>query len=324
MSVGVGPINTGLVTRNYDLIEQFDRMYAKNADALKTSGSGTMKAVSEEDVKAINAKRKSEPKTLSVDSSEIVNNIYSKTGDNITYDVNGVTFSNEEMKACKEVVKNALSFLPTMGSDLDYENYASMGIAANMVSSYVSENLTQEQAQIVNDSFESYLTNLIQAEKERHCGEEYHVDDTDGIGVTGELNKYYSVRMRMSDEAADSLKKQLTANIPQKTRETLLANLNHARESGSVVQSASNKEVAKSIMELFKNFDLKDEDAINNILKQYREIITPVYKSFGLQNTANSNSLSNVIEQDISRFDIQIANARTVISNVGNTCDYIV
>lgn len=121
MSVGVEPINTGLVTRNYDLIEQFDRMYAKNADALKTSSSGTMKAVSEEDVKAINAKRKSEPKTLSVDSSEIVNNIYSKTGDNITYDVNGVTFSNEEMKACKEVVKNAISFLPTMGSDLDYE-----------------------------------------------------------------------------------------------------------------------------------------------------------------------------------------------------------
>ena len=130
--------------------------------------------------------------------------------------------------------------------------------------------------------------------------------------------------MRMSDEAADSLKNQLTANIPQKTRETLLANLNHARESGSVVQSASNKEVAKSIMELFKNFDLQDEDAINNILKQYREIITPVYRSFGLQNTANSNSLSNVIEQDISQFDIQIANARTVISNVGNTCDYIV
>ena len=54
MSVGVGPINTGLVTRNYDLIEQFERMYAKNADALKTSSSGTMKAVSEEDVKAIN------------------------------------------------------------------------------------------------------------------------------------------------------------------------------------------------------------------------------------------------------------------------------
>ena len=54
MSVGVGPINTGLVTRNYDSIEQFERMYAKNADALKTSSSGTMKAVSEEDVKAIN------------------------------------------------------------------------------------------------------------------------------------------------------------------------------------------------------------------------------------------------------------------------------
>ena len=130
--------------------------------------------------------------------------------------------------------------------------------------------------------------------------------------------------MRMSDEAADSLKSQLTSNIPQKTRETLLANLNHAIESGSVVQSASNKEVAKSIMELFKNVNLQDEDAINHILQQYREIIAPAYKSFGLQNTANSNSLTNVIEQDISRFDIQIANARTVISNVGNTCDYIV
>ncbi len=324
MSDIVRMVNTGLVTQNYDAINCFDRIYAQNEVALKTARLGTMKAVSAEAVIATNAKRKSEPKTLSVDSSEIIYNIYSKTGDNITYDVNGVTFSNEEMKACKEVVKNAFSFLPTMGSDLDYENYASMGIATNMVSSYASENLTQEQAQIVNDCFESYLTNLIQAENKRHCREEYYLDDTDGVGDTGELNKYYSVRMRMSDETADSLKSQLTANITQKTRETLHANLNHARESGSVVQSASNKEVAKSIMELFKNVNLQDGDAINNILKRYREIITPAYKSFGLQNTANSNSLTNVIEQDISRFDIQIVNARTVISNVGHTCSYTV
>ena len=90
-----------------------------------------------------------------------------KTGDNITYEIDGVTFTNAQMKACKEVVRNAISALPVKGSDLDYKDYASMGIATNMVNSYAKENLTEEQAAVINKSMEEYINSLTQAEKER-------------------------------------------------------------------------------------------------------------------------------------------------------------
>ena len=54
---------------------------------------------------------------------------------------------------------------------------------------------------------------------------------------------------------------------------------------------------------------MKDEKALNAAMKQYRELMTPVYQASGIRNTANNNSLTNVLDQDISRFVKQIANA---------------
>ena len=68
---------------------------------------------------------------------------------NTVYNIDGVTFTAAELSASREVMKNAISMLPTKGSSLDYKDYASMGIASNMVSSYAQKNLTQEQAGVI-------------------------------------------------------------------------------------------------------------------------------------------------------------------------------
>lgn len=315
-------VNTGLISQNYDVISNVTKKYAgSKTEELQEKSSGKMTKMSEDEVKEARWKEQNEPKTLSVDSSEIINDVFSKTGDNITYDVNGVTFTNAEMKACKEVVKNAIAALPVKGSDLDYEDYASMGIAVNMVSSYAKENLTEEQAAVVNKSIEEYINSLVQAEKERQSSSGYFTDDTEGVGNTGELNTYYNVRSKLSSEAAESLKSQMS-NLPEQTRKMLLANLEGAVQKGSVVQSASNKELATTIKSLFENVDMEDENAVNTVLERYQTLMTPAYQAYGLQNTENSNSLENVIKQDISGFVTQIANAKAVISNVGNSCSY--
>ena len=167
------------------------------------------------------------------------------TGDNITYNVDGVSFTNEEMKACKEVVKNAIAALPTKGSDLDYEYYAAMGIASNMVNTYATEHLTEEQAEVVNKSINDYLD--------------------------------------------------------------------------SVVQSASNEQLADTIRTLFQNLNLRDHNAVNDAFARYREIMSPVYRATGIENTVNHNSLSNVLKQDENRFSMQIANARAVLNSIGSS-----
>ncbi len=325
MTIGINSTNTGLISPNYDMINKANKMLVgKTIEELQASVSGTMRELSEEEVKEMNEKARSEQRTLMVDSSEIVNNVYSKTRNNITYNVDGVTFSNEEMQACKEIVKNAIAALPTKGSDLDYEDYAAMGIAANMVGTYVMDNLTEEQAGVVNKSIEDYLDSLVQAEKERHRQSSYSIDEVEGVGNTGELNKYYAVRYQLSDEAAESLKSQLTSNIPENTRKTLLANLEHAQKCGSVVQPASNKQLAGMVRVLFQNMNLNDSISVNRVYAKYQEIMTPVYMASGNKNTANSDSLTNVLGQDINRFSVQITNAKAVLGSVGSSLDITV
>lgn len=311
-------INTGLISPNYNVINSVTKKYAgSKSEDLREKSYGTMRKMSDEEVRETHRKQQSQPRTLSVDRSEVVDNVFFKTGDNITYDIDGVTFTNAEMKACKEVVKNAISTLPAKGSDLDYKDYASMGIATNMVGSYAKENLTEEQAAVINKSMEEYIDSLTQAEKERRNRQGYFTDEQESVGNTGNLNTYYNTRVKLSAQAAGSLKSQM-ADLPEQTRKTLLANLENAAQRGSVVQSASNKELASAIKDLFQNVNMKDEKAMNVAMKQYRELMMPVYQASGISNTADSNSLTNVLNQDIGAFVKQIANANAVIGNVGS------
>ena len=319
MMITANYTNTGLITRNYDVINKANKLLVgKTADEIQDRVSGTMRELSEEEVKEMHEKTRNEKRTLSVNRSEIINDVYCKTGDNITYNVDGVSFSNDEMKACKTILKNAIAMLPTMGSDLDYEDYASMGIAGNMVNTYVTEHLSEEQAEVVNKSINDYLDSLVQSEKERHAQSGYLIDDTDGVGNTGDLNKYYAKRHRLSDVAVESLKSQITSNLPENTRKTLLNNLEHARKHGSVVQSASNEKLADTVRNLFHELNLKDNNAVTETYKIYREIMTPVYRAAGMENSANHTSLTNVLAQDVNRFAMQIANAKAVINSIGS------
>lgn len=324
MSGIVNFMNTGLISQNYDVIGKVNKkLNGITIEDLQEKTSGRMVQMSDDEVKVAYQKSQNAQKTLTVDTSEIVDNVYNRTRDNITYNVEGVAFTNAEMKVCKEIMKNAILTLPIKGSDLDYEDYAAMGIASNMVNSYAKENLTEEQAAVLNKSMQEYLNSLIQEEKESQSSRGCFTDNTELVGSTGELNVYYNVRTTLNNDAAETLKSQMK-NLPEQTRKTLLANLESVTRVGSVVQSASNKELSSKIKFLFENIDMKDDKAVDDVMLQYKELMTPVYQATGIQNTTNSSSLTNVLNQDISRFAMQYANAKAVINNVGHTFSFTV
>ncbi len=320
MTVGTTPVNTGLVVPNKAVIETANKkLLGKSVKDLQANATGSLRELSEEEVRELHAKAKNETMVLQADRSEFINNIYSKTGDNITYEIDGVRFTNEEMKRCKELVKQAVMELPSMGSDLDYEDYTAMGLAENMVSTYAKEHLTEEQANVLEQSISDYMEQLIDAEKERQSGEGYFIDQQDSVGPTGELNNYYAMRKTLGESAAESFKKLLNEKLPEQTRHTLLANLEHAQTSGSVVQSATNRELAGMIRELFKNTDVKNPSAMSSACNKYKELMKPVYQSFGVMDTAQHNSLTHVLNQDVNRFDMQAARAKAVMGGLGGT-----
>ena len=49
--------------------------------------------------------------------------------------------------------------------------------------------------------------------------------------------------------------------------------------------------------------------------------MTPIYKTSGIENTNNHASLSNVLEQDVSRFSMQVSNAKAILRSIGSSVD---
>lgn len=327
MVIKTGYTNTGLTSLNYALLKKVNsKLQGKDIEGLGAKGLEKIKSLSAEELGVLRQQQKSRPMILNVDSSEIVNNVYSNTESNTTYNIDGTMFTNEEMQACKEVVKNAIAVLPRKGSSLDYSDYALMGIASNAVGSYAKEHLTKDQAEIVNRSIEEYIDSLKQAEKESQKSAECFTDYTEGVGSTGELNKYYSTRspLGLSQEAVEDFER-MVAHLPADTRNRLLANLGAAQSKGSVVQSASNKEYAETIKSAFQEADLKDDISVNAVLKRYQKLMSPVYKAAGLQNIYGNNALASVLKQDENSFLAYISNMRTIAENAGsNRLNYYV
>lgn len=72
---------------------------------------------------------------------------------------------------------------------------------------------------------------------------------------------------------------------------------------------------------LFQNMNLNDSITVNHTYAKYQEIMAPVYRAIGVENTVNHNSLSHVLEQDFNRFSAQIANAKAVLNSIGSSVD---
>lgn len=320
MQIRNGYANTGLVSLNYSLLNKMNSKFQGRAIGnLDKEGTAKIRPLSAEALKVLEQQKMSSPRILNVDSSEIVNNVYSDTGSNTSYNIDGIKFTNDEMQACKEVVKNAIAELPKKGSSLDYSDYALMGIASNMVSRYANEHLTKDQAEIVNKSMKEYIDSLMQAEKASQERSGCFTDHTEGVGSTGELNTYYSTRsrLRLSEEQKEDFRR-MVAHLPEGTRYRLLANLEAAEKNGSVVQSASNEEYAESIRSTFQEADLTDDASVNVALKKYQKLMTPVYTAAGLMNVFGNQALASIMNWDSDKFLSYISSMKAVVENIGN------
>ncbi len=213
------------------------------------------------------------------------------------------------MQNLKGIVRNALSILPTKGSDLDYCSYASMGITTYVVDSYVKDSLNTEQAEIANKSIATYLDTLIKSQA--------HYKEGVAYGGPGGSD-YYGVNVRLSENAVEGLKKEVAAinHISASTRSTLLDNITKATTLGGKAAFVTNMEFANSIRTEFSLVDTRKDSEISKLFEKYRKMMTPVYQEWGLSNTSYNHLLDNKIESDISAFSTQISNANAMIRNV--------
>ena len=261
-----------------------------------------------------------EKKVVKRNSEIFYNNYLLKTSNDKSYEIDGVAFSSEEVDAVRNVLQNAVS--PLLGGKLyyDYKDYAQMGIAENSVAKYAAENLTEDQAAVVNKSLSGYISGLLDKEEE-WINSECYIDDTEGVGDTGEMNAYYAVRQTtpqwIRDDLAATLAKFNTAAAKYKVygrnSGSKAVSGNHSAEdrSGGLIYCASNKELARSVRSLFAETDITDEGRLADVFKEYKDMMNAAYLAVGFGRTTN-----DMLKDDTNSFTKQISNMKAVFSGI--------
>ena len=300
------PINTGAIHQNPNI-----GCMVSDIKKQGLSSSGTMRVLTQEETTARKNEVRNKLVTLNVETEEIVSDRFTDAGDSITYNVEGVSFSNKQMQNLKGIVKNVLTMLPTKGSDLDYCSYASMGIVANLINSYAKDNLNTEQAEIANKSIADYLDSLIKSQAHYKEGVVY--------GSAGGSD-YYGVNVKPPERAVEELRKEVDSinRLSDLTRSNLQNNITKATTTGGKATYATNMDLADSIRNEFSQADIRKSSEISKLLERYRKMIKPAYQEWGLSNTSYNQLLDNKIEGDINEFSMQISNGNAMIRNISN------
>lgn len=261
-----------------------------------------------------------EKKVVKRNSEIFYNNYILKTSSDKSYEIDGVAFSAEEIDAVRSVVQNAVS--PLLGGKLyyDYKDYAQMGIAESSVAKYAAENLTEEQAEVVNKSLSGYISGLLDKEEE-WINSECYIDDTEGVGDTGEMNTYYGVRLNssiMSQRLQEQLERDI-AEVKAKLTGVYSYRQHTNSNTGGFIYCASNKDLAGSIRSLFAETDLTDASQLADMFKEYKNMMTAAYRAVGFGRTTN-----DMLKDDTNSFTKQVSNMKAVLSGInGNGIDSI-
>lgn len=221
------------------------------------------------------------------------------------YLVGGAHFSKEELEQCRMVMKAAVDGIGCgigKGTNIDYRNYAQMGIAESSVKAYADEHLTEEQAAVVNRAMQEYNEALIDLEKQTFEQGDYRESEFENF------SEYYGKVRILSDEEINSINKL------KEEMSRLTGRYYAPSQSGiaAVVQSATNQELIGEIKDLFSSLDCSDEASINAAAEKYKEMMRPVYIACGRDD--QYGSLTRALNVDVGDFKKQIANIMMAVN----------
>lgn len=201
---------------------------------------------------------------------------------------------------------------PLSGGKLyyDYKDYAQMGIAENSVAKYAAENLTEEQAQVVNKSLSDYISGLLDSQEE-WINSECIIDDREGIGDTGEMNTYYAVRHVIPQWMQDKIDAEFDAAFASVGIYREHTNSSADSRNRGLIYCASNKDLAGSIRSLFAGTDITNASQLADAFKEYKDMMTAAYRAVGFGRTTN-----DMLKDDTNSFTKQVSNMKAVLSGI--------
>lgn len=224
-------------------------------------------------------------------------NLPSVTDGDGNYTIRGVKFTKEELEQCNMVMRTAVEGIGSgIGecANIDYRNYAQIGIATSGVRSYAAEYLNDEQAAVVNGAMEEYRQALLDSQEKWLAKQELVDTPYDG------LTDYYGISRVFGEdeiEIFNTMKKKLAE---MNGKEYVPFDSDYA----SVVTVATNRELIEGIETIFSDINPKDGTSMQSAMEQYKKLMSPAYIAHGIND--NHGSLTNVLNKDISEFQKQM------------------
>lgn len=268
----------------------------KSEDGSSDAGEVKLLRRTEEE-REIHRERMEDSHPIYAEAAELIENRYENN--DRAFVIDGVEFSGDEMKAVKEVVSSAVKSVgKRAGSNLDYNDYAKMGIAENQVRAYAAENLTEEQAEVVNRTVSSYMNHMIQGEMKSG----YVVEDS-YYGKWDAGDHIAAIKQYTKEMVANS-------NLPEQTKRVFATK---KVDSPVMAISASNADLAKSIRSAFANVNMEDEAEWKSVFQQYQKWMKPAYLEYyaGL-----SNEVEERLQRDAKSFEEQFRQIRKTVQVV--------
>ena len=214
-----------------------------------------------------------------------------------TYTIMGASFTEDELQQARFVLRSAAESINAgigKGTNLDYNDYAQMGISLSAVKAYAERNLGAEQSDAVISAMEQYNEALISMEQEFFSKGNFVSTNYEGVSeYYGKGNVLSESDVKVFNELIDEMNRLSGGSRGHMSAGTV-----------ATVQSATNKGLINSISSLFSNLDLSNKTDVNAAMSQYKALMSPVYKTMGFK--TSDGSLQRILDKETTAFMTQI------------------
>ena len=162
------------------------------------------------------------------------------------YKIGGVSFTEEEFTAARELVTDTSSQLKT--GYLSYRDYAKMEVAQKVVDERAAKGFRAEQAQVISRAMKDYNNGLVERQSEMLSGRTTRVNDDPESG------RYFGVEVLVPGSVTESRTPRYAST-----------------------DIATDKELIKTLRDSIKSVDITGRDAASELKALYQNIMKPVY-----------------------------------------------
>ncbi|WP_027216880.1 hypothetical protein [Butyrivibrio fibrisolvens] len=192
------------------------------------------------------------------------------------YKIGGVSFTEEEFTAARELVTDTSSQLKT--GYLSYRDYAKMEVAQKVVGERAAKCFSADQAKVISRAMKDYNSSLVERQNEILSGR------TTRVNNDPESGRYFGVEVLVPGSATQSGK---------------------ARYASTDI--ATDRELIKTLRDSIRAVDITGKNAASELKTLYQDIMKPVYAAqYPFQReSAINDAMDKDIKELITLMDIE-------------------